>query len=174
HLIREHVDHFFNRYEVPTGKIDISIIFFERALQLLKPGGRAAFISSSQWLQTDYGGNLRKLFANDRGLEEIIDFGSLPVFDDASTYPAIFVMSNEDRDELRYTRIHSRDQLNVSSIIASPRKAIDYSTLGASAWSFGEFNLNTHLATSEVQYREFSEVGHAYVGDLTGRDETFV
>lgn len=172
---RPHIDYFFGNYETPKGKLDISIVFFERAMQLLKPNGMAAFISSSQWMQTDYGENLRKLLSTGKHLTEIVDFGSLPVFKGASTYPAIFSMTKTARrGSPTYTRLTDESQLNEGSIIASPRKEIDAKNLTSAPWEFGEFRLIDHLRKTRKKYVEFSEAGHAYIGDLTGRDDTFV
>ncbi|GAA1053921.1 Eco57I restriction-modification methylase domain-containing protein [Dietzia natronolimnaea] len=173
-LEQGHVDYFFNEYEVPTGKLDISIIFFEKALQILRRGGRAAFISSSQWMQTDYGANLRKLLSGRQNLEEIIDFGSLPVFEDASTYPAIYSMSHNRYESVQYARIASADKLDFASIVGAPRREISYVDLSHTAWSFGDYDLVGDLKARGVQYRPLSDVAHAYVGDITGHNETFV
>ncbi|MDB2230012.1 N-6 DNA methylase [Mycobacteroides abscessus subsp. abscessus] len=172
---RPHIDHFFEKYKTPAGKMDISIVFFERALQLLKPDGVAAFVSSSQWMQTDYGKNLRKLLSTGKHLSEIIDFGSLPVFKGASTYPAVFTMSKKAlRTAPTYSRLTGADQLNEGSIVAAPRKQLDAKNLTEAPWQFGDFKLIDHLKKARKSYVEFSEAGHAYIGDLTGRDDTFV
>jgi hypothetical protein len=172
---RAHIDHFFETYETPTGKMDISILFFERALQLLKPDGLAGFVSSSQWMQTDYGKNLRKLLSEGKHLTEIVDFGSLPVFKGVSTYPAVFTLTNASRrGSPAYGRLTGADQLNEGSIIAAPRREIDPKHLTDAPWQFGDFRLMDHLTKSRRGFVEFSEAGHAYIGDLTGRDDTFV
>jgi TaqI-like C-terminal specificity domain len=169
----DHVDYFFEKYKVPMGKLDLSIVFFERALALLKPDGRAGFISSSQWMQTDYGGNLRKLLAGKGDLIEIVDFGSLPVFD-ASTYPAVFILGGSEVDRTRYVRIDSEEQLNVASIVAAERREVQVSKFGEAPWQFGLFTLTEHLAAAEMKYVEMSEVATAYYGIVTGANESFV
>src|SRR5690606_12936850 len=57
------VDYMFKKYQAATGKLDISILFFEKALDLLNEKGQGSFISTSQWLQTDYGKGIRRLFS---------------------------------------------------------------------------------------------------------------
>ena len=46
--------------EVYTGRSDLCCYFYSRSLQLLKPGGILAFISSNKWLRAGYGVNFRK------------------------------------------------------------------------------------------------------------------
>ncbi len=172
-LRSDEVDYYFDAYETPSGKLDISILFFEKALQLLKDDGVMAFISSSQWMQTDYGQKLRGMLAQGY-VSEIIDFGSLPVFEDANTYPAIFTISKSSKLFLTYSRIDSADQLNSSSIRGSAKRPIDFAKLDSAAWQFGEFNLVESLNERKIPYVPFLDLGHAYVGDISGRAETFV
>ncbi|MCP3811345.1 BREX-1 system adenine-specific DNA-methyltransferase PglX [Mycobacteriaceae bacterium Msp059] len=172
-LVRDEVDYYFSTYTTPSGKLDISILFFEKALQVLKDDGLMAFISSSQWMQTDYGQKLRALLAT--GLvSEIVDFGSLPVFEDADTYPAIFTISKNVKPTLSYSRIGSVTQLNSSSIRAATKTPVEYDKLSSAAWQFGDFNLIESLINRKIAYVPFKDVGRAYVGDISGRAETFV
>lgn len=50
-----------------------------------------AFISSNKWFRAAYGANLRKLMAEQTQVRSITDFGELPVFLTAATFPMIFV-----------------------------------------------------------------------------------
>jgi hypothetical protein len=69
------IDYYFKTYSTPSGKLDISILFFEKAIYLIKKEiGIVSFISSSQWMKTNYGENLRKLMLNGY-LKEVLDFG---------------------------------------------------------------------------------------------------
>lgn len=176
-----HTDHFMEMYSVPYGKIDLSILFFERALGLLQPNGIAAFISSSQWMQADYGRKLRALFETSGQLIEVIDFGSLPVFEGATTYAAIFVMDNHAAAQMKkvkksieYARIDGVDQLNTASVIAASRKTVEVYQKAKVGWAFGDFDLIRHLKKMKVRYQPLSAVGHGYVGDITGDVDSFI
>ncbi|MDB5234496.1 MAG: hypothetical protein JWR44_1489, partial [Hymenobacter sp.] len=57
------MEYYYANYKTPTGKLDISILFFEKAVNLLAEHGIASFISSSQWMQTDYGKKIRQTMA---------------------------------------------------------------------------------------------------------------
>ena len=72
-------------------KFDLSVPFFEKAMQLVSKNGRIGFISSSQWMNTDYGEKLRE-YLSQGFIEQIVSFDSLPVFPEASTSPAIFLL----------------------------------------------------------------------------------
>jgi hypothetical protein len=76
---------------VYNGTADLYCYFYARSLQLLRPGGMLAFISSNKWFLAGYGEKLRRHVAGTCSIKSITDFGSLPVFQSADTYPMIFV-----------------------------------------------------------------------------------
>jgi type I restriction-modification system DNA methylase subunit len=81
--------------DVYTGVADLYVYFYSRALQLLRPGGMLAFISSNKWFRANYGAPLRKHIANTCHVLSITDFGDLPVFESATAYPMIFIAQKE-------------------------------------------------------------------------------
>ncbi|MGE0883663.1 MAG: TaqI-like C-terminal specificity domain-containing protein [Blastocatellales bacterium] len=82
--------------DVHAERADLYVYFYDRAQQLLKPGGVGCFISSNKWLRAGYGENLRKKLLDSQAFHLIVDFGELPVFN-AATFPAIFVWQRADR-----------------------------------------------------------------------------
>ena len=80
--------------EVYTGTADLYCYFYARALQLLRPGGTLAFISPNKWFRAGYGANLRKHIAETCQVVSITDFGELPVFQAAATFPMVFVANS--------------------------------------------------------------------------------
>jgi type I restriction-modification system DNA methylase subunit len=77
--------------EVYTGVGDLYVYFYARGLQILKPDGMLAFISSNKWFRAAYGEKLRRHVAASSHVRNVIDFGELPVFKAAATFPMIFV-----------------------------------------------------------------------------------
>ncbi len=66
--------------EVYTGTSDLYVYFYARALQMLRPRGMLAFISSNKWFRAGYGKKLRQHLAAQTRIHSITDFGDLPVF----------------------------------------------------------------------------------------------
>ncbi|MBD2428112.1 TaqI-like C-terminal specificity domain-containing protein [Phormidium sp. FACHB-1136] len=77
-------------YECYTGVADLYVYFFERALQLLKPGGVLTYICSNKYFRANYGEKLRNLLSQKTRIQTLIDFGDAPVFT-AIAYPSIIV-----------------------------------------------------------------------------------
>ena len=78
-----------------VGTADLYIYFYHRALQLLRPGGILAFISSNKWHKAGYGEKLRRYMAQNTSIRDIVDFGELPVFQNVATFPMIFIAQKE-------------------------------------------------------------------------------
>ena len=166
-------DYYFNTYETPSGKLDISIIFFERGYSLLKDSGILSFISTSQWMQTDYGKNIRN-FLSDGKLYRIIDFGSLPVFEDADTYPAIFCLSKTNGSSIGYTLVKSKDDLSIEKLRICQFKDYDCASFSSKAWQFSDFDLEQSLIKKNVNFNPLKDIAPSFIGDLTGKDDAFV
>jgi hypothetical protein len=74
------------------GTADLYTFFYLRAIELLRDdGGMLAFISSNKWFRAGYGANLRGHIAETCAVSSITDFGELPVFEAAATFPMVFV-----------------------------------------------------------------------------------
>jgi hypothetical protein len=124
-------------------RIDISLIFFEIATRLVKKGGKIGFISSSQFMTAEYGRNLRTLLLT-KCIERFVDFGSLPVFEDAITYPVIIIFSMNTSRPFNYYKIAKLENSimnNLNGVIGTENKFIiktnvDPSNFNDEVWNF--------------------------------------
>jgi len=85
--------------EVYSGMADLYVYFYARAHQLLKKGGVSCFISSNKWLRAGYGEKLRQHLLDSQAFKLVVDFGELPVFQTAATFPAIFLWQKQSRED---------------------------------------------------------------------------
>jgi adenine-specific DNA-methyltransferase len=81
--------------EVQASRADLLVYFYGRALQILRPGGWLAFITSNKYMRTAYGEGLRSHLCQKLQLNRVIDFGDLPLFDangrPVAAYPAVLI-----------------------------------------------------------------------------------
>jgi hypothetical protein len=77
-------------YKNYTGASDLYVYFIEKGFDLLKNKGNFNFIMPNKWMQAEYGKPVRKYLVK-YNIQQIIDFGDLKVFDEATTYPCIFL-----------------------------------------------------------------------------------
>ena len=94
-LPREEADYYRDHFTSASGSFDIYVLFLERGIELLKPGGRLGFICSSKFLKSQYGAGILKLIQQKCTVESIVDLSAQTVFAEATTYPAILILKKE-------------------------------------------------------------------------------
>ena len=83
-------------FETFNKSADLYCLFTERGYSLLKEGGLQSFIMPNKWMLVSYGKELRKFMAK-TDLQQIINFGDVQFFDEATIYVCIFV-TRKDND----------------------------------------------------------------------------
>jgi len=163
----------YQRYKTPTSKADLSLIFMERALELINPTGLVGYIVTSQWLTTDYGSKMREYLANGRA-RRIMDFGSLPVFANVDTYPAIVVLGNPSTASMEYAVVTQKDNLNDVGLNDAEIRSFPPGFLSGEPWSFDGVSLDQILNARKLKWVNLEDFGHVLIGLLTGMDSAFV
>ncbi|MFN8355451.1 MAG: Eco57I restriction-modification methylase domain-containing protein [Spirosomataceae bacterium] len=102
-----------------VGTADLYVYFMERAISLLKPNGLLTFIVPNKWMRTGYGENLRN-WLKTLQLTKIIDFGDLPVFEEATAYPCIVSIQNQSNTN--------------NTLVAANVKTLEFEAGGLSAY----------------------------------------
>jgi len=169
-LSHKNIDYFKENFRTAFKRIDIAILFFEKALSLLKKGGRLGFISSNQFLVSAYGEKLREFFLENRILD-IIDFGDLPIFNDALTYTSIFILKKDEPDKFNYTKISKiLDFMNKNY----ERNIIDVSSLDNQSWNLGDketLSLINKLNSIKLKLKDIAKTNY---GIITGNDNLLI
>jgi type I restriction-modification system DNA methylase subunit len=88
--------YFQRTYETYNGSADLYVYFIEKAEQLLKSEGKFAYIVANKWMRANYGKPIRK-WLTEKHIDQIIDFGDLPVFQTATAYPCILHLSKQPK-----------------------------------------------------------------------------
>src|SRR5690554_5019125 len=84
-----------NNYPIFNSTADIYVYFAYLGFCILKSNGNFAYIIPNKWMRAGYGRELRQ-FLKQKEINSIIDFGDLPVFQEATTYPCILQARNKD------------------------------------------------------------------------------
>src|SRR3546814_1884181 len=78
------------RYRTLYDRADLYVLFYERGLDLLAPGGRLGFICANRWIKNRYGGTLRAKISEQFHLSHFIDMEGVDDFHtEVIAYPAI-------------------------------------------------------------------------------------
>jgi hypothetical protein len=165
--------------EAHAERADLYCYFYARALQLLASGGMLVFVSSNKWLRAAYGARLRMSLAARCSVLGIIDFGELPVFELAATFPMICVaQKGRPQGELVLTRVKSLDPPypDVAAIIRAVGQRLDASVIAGSNWNLTDSTLAKVLSrmdASGVSLQEYA-ADQIFWGVKTGLNAAFI
>lgn len=166
------------RFEVVSDRADLYCYFFERGLNLLKPGGRLGYISSSTFFKTGSGKPLRDFLRGKATLETVVDFGDLQIFEGVTTYPAILTMRRDAPDkkhELRFWKIEELPEANFRASFETKAEPYPQKALSSGSWELESPALKALRDKIRKGKKTLKEVyGSPLYGIKTGLNEAFV
>ncbi len=174
--LKEFKEYFQKHYEVYHGTADLYAYFIEKSIKLLNENGFYGVIVANKWMRANYGRSLRE-WLKKRNIIEILDFGDLPVFKKATTYPCIMIVK-AGRPGRKFWAVNFED-LQPSRLKETVRKTrfkVAYSSLDDSGWALvseEEFRLLEKLRKAGKPLGDYVD-GKIYRGVLTGLNEAFV
>ncbi len=165
------------KYNTYAGTADIYIYFVELGLSILKQNGEFIYILPNKWMRAGYGTKMRD-FIKKQNIKRIIDFGDLPVFEEATTYPCILHIQKADGSP--YFESALVKTLKFKDTLPDYLKEIKFDVnrklLQAKGWTLNEVkvqNLLQKLRNTGIPLGEYVN-GRMYRGVLTGLNEAFV
>jgi len=164
------------KYETYAGTADLYTYFIERGVKLLNENGLFGIIVANKWLRTRYGKPLRS-WLKKQVIREIVDFGDLPVFQQATTYPCILTIGKDETGEtLTAAKIDTLDFSNLAEHVTALRYAVDKTLLDDGGWSLARQEVQMllqKLFDSGLSLEEYVN-GKFHYGIKTGLNEAFV
>ncbi len=175
-LLKGQKEYFKDRYEVYHGSADLYAYFIEKGISLLKENGQFSYIVANKWMRANYGKPLRAWLSK-KPIEEIIDFGDLPVFKKATTYPCILrVSKGAPKQRFKVVQVATLDFSDLSQYVKENGHSINQDSLDDNGWSLVDQNtrlLLDKLMKSGVPLGEYVEK-KIYYGIKTCLNEAFV
>jgi len=174
--LKDQKEYYQSRYAVYQGTADLYAYFIEKGISLLRPGGIFSYIVANKWMRANYGKPLRK-FLLTKQIEEIVDFGDLPVFKTATTYPCIIrVSNNKPAKEFCVSKVETLDFPDLDAYVKEHRHPMDQRTLTDGGWTLGDKRTENLLKKLQSAGRPLEEyvMGQVYYGIKTGLNEAFV
>jgi hypothetical protein len=166
------------KYRCHAERADLFIYFYERALALLRQRGYSAYIASSTWTKTKAGEGLREFLKSSASLESFVDFGDLPVFPEATTYPCVMVLQKQEPPAdhaIHAAVVGTLDNLDLNQVVAESDRCVPQIHLETSGWSFEDESvrrLREKIQNAGVPLKEYC--GSPLYGIKTGLNEAFV
>jgi len=168
--------YFQERYQTYNSIADLYTYFIERGVSLLNENGIFGYIVANKWMRANYGEPLRK-WLKTRSVEEIIDFGDLPVFKQATTYPCILVIRNAAPGSSFYaTKVESLEFDSLTEYVQQDRFKVAVADLSDNEWKLDKKDvllLLRKISSKGVPLSEYVK-GKIFYGIKTGLNEAFV
>lgn len=175
-LLGEQKDYFANNYRVYHGMADLYSYFIEKGISLLKPDGLFGIIVANKWMRANYGEPLRKWLKN-INIEQLIDFGDLPVFQGATTYPCIVLCKKSEAvGSIEVTNVKTLKFSGLNEYIAENKLTLNQQSLDDSGWNLSsdtEQNLLKKIMSAGIPLGQYVK-GKIFYGIKTGLNEAFV
>jgi adenine-specific DNA-methyltransferase len=169
-------DYFRMRNKVYSPGGDMFSYFYELGHSLLKQGGTFCFISNT-FDKTVAGKSLRDFIASGFDVRQYIDFTSVNVFEDATTYPVIILAVKNSPVDAGFTfrKIEKSDFSDKKKMYQTSRMiTLPQSSLLADHWSFASSEDNDILEKIRMHKTIRDIYGKCYRGILTGLNEAFI
>lgn len=165
------------QYCTYAGDADLYVYFFERGLSLLKDNGVFSIIVSSKFTKAKYAVNLRNhLLSFD--IHSFIDFGDLPVFEDATTYPCIItIRKSVPNKKIKSYKVDSLNFTSLDSFLSDRETLVEYFQRDADGWYFEEDDVKHLLSKIQNNSRPLNTIvadDQFFRGVTTGYNEAFV
>ena len=167
---------------VYNGTNDLYAYFFERGINLLKENGYFGFIVSSKFIKTRYGKELRKFILDNTQIVQFIDFGELPVFEDATTYPCIIILKKSSKvkkrkeNKILISKVRNLNFINLSEEVNSTKFFISQEMLNDETWMMEDNdikNIKQKMEKAGTPLRKFINE-KLYRGITTGYNDAFI
>lgn len=127
-----------NKYSSFEGKVDLSVLFVERCLDLLKKDSILGLIIQRRWFKTTYGEKARNVIADSGYLKTLLDIGTTKLFHGRITYVSIIILQKMNKKSVEYDYIPGNDCVDVINYLSKKdkvRKEIPMSFFQGRVWS---------------------------------------
>ena len=171
-------DYFSRHYEAFDGVADLYVYFMEKDLTVLNDGGWFSIIVSSGFLRTKFANPLRAFLKRSGAVLRIVDFGGLPVFENAKdTYVCIPLFAKLRQPErVEVCKVSSLDFDDLDAYVSENCESTGSSRLTPHAWSLksdAEAAVFRKILRTGKPLGEIVR-GRFFRGVTTGLNEAFV
>jgi type I restriction-modification system DNA methylase subunit len=162
-------------FETFDSGADLYCLFTERGFHLLKKGGLQSFIMPNKWLLVAYGKPLRKFMAK-TGLRQVLNFGDIQFFPEATTYVCIFVTQKSKPGKTVKVLSLNKKTYHGDFLTEVKANLYDYPSdrFGEKEWSIQPYADFLKLEKMKLTGIELKELPISiYRGILTGFNQAF-
>ncbi|MEI6035594.1 MAG: N-6 DNA methylase [Verrucomicrobiae bacterium] len=176
--IKELKSYLSQRYKSASGTADLYAYFLEKAVELLRDGGIAAYIVSSSFLKASFGEGLRRTLKAMAAVTSVTDFGGLPVFESAKdTYVCIPILAKIPQPEkIQIRKITTLEDTERDRQLQADGYSVPHVRFSPEEWSLrtdAENGLFSKLLKTGVPLGDYVK-SQFFRGVTTGLNEAFI
>ena len=165
-------------YQTFAGTADLYVYFVERGMNIVRNNGAFIYILPNKWMRAGYGSKLRS-WVKQFSIDSIIDFGDLPVFDEATTYPCLWAIKKTPPTSTKFNAsiIDSLSFPNgLTNYVEEKKFSMNQQQLEENGWMLVNDNIQHLLKKIKSSGKPLDEYvdGKIFRGILTGYNEAFV
>ena len=150
------------------GSTDIYITFFEMGYKLLNKNGKLGFITPNTYLKTQAGKDLRLFFKNKKVIESIINFNHYQIFNNATTYTLITILSKNHNSSL-FSLYQGNDKQEINFI-----DNININDLNNDNWVLKNNKILNRIKKIESRKFLLGNISKIHVGIQTLADDLYI
>ncbi|HQP83198.1 MAG TPA: TaqI-like C-terminal specificity domain-containing protein [Methanoregulaceae archaeon] len=174
--IKEQKGYFQIHYATYHGTADLYVYFIEKGVSLLRKGGLFSYIVANKWMRANYGKPLRS-WLKGKCIEEIVDFGDLPVFTTATTYPCVIRMRNYGPGtSFKAVSVENLSFTSLSDYVSQHSHPLEIKNLDDGGWTLIDAKsqeLLKKIQTAGIPLGKYIQ-GKIFYGIKTGLNKAFV
>ena len=177
----EQREYYKNRYESATRTYDIYVLFVERAISIMSKSGKTGFILPNKFFTTDYGVGIRRVLAEKRLVDKIVDFEDAQVFSQAGTYTTLLFLSHDGSLSPEYAALgyrHRKDSsVGLADHLSSPTLRFEplQITDDGSRWTLAPGERGKFLSNLQKKFSNFAKLKpHIFKGLKTSADKIYL
>lgn len=156
-----------------SGNIDLYVTFIEKGVEVLNEHGLLGFINPHKFFTTKMGEDIRDYLATKKLLKKIISFGTNQVFENATTYTAILLLSKSINENFEFYEYGKGEDITELSTIGL--SVIPLDKLAGKSWSFGTSRENQFLEKIAKDSESLRGLCYKiFKGSSTGNDKIYL
>jgi type I restriction-modification system DNA methylase subunit len=160
-----------NKYQSATGNFDLYVCFTEVGYNLISGSGKLGYIEPHKFFQGKFGSGLREHLSKNKALYKITSFGDHQVFEDATIYTCILILSGSEEDRFEYTEISPENLQNDDTMSLNTIEA-DYTS---DKWVFSPPHVADLLDKIDRQGPDLVDVAEKiFQGLATSADAVYI
>lgn len=170
-------DYLKQHYEVYNGSADLYTYFVEKGVELTKQNGYLSMIFPNKFMRARYGKSLRGYLTKTEMLK-LIDFGDLPIFQDAVTYPFILTLKKKvaQRHLIEACNVKELDIANLNSYLEKESFELNSESLTDESWYLADStktDLVSKIKEAGISLKDYTN-SPIYSGIKTGYNKAFI